>query len=185
MSRSADETVRRHRHTERRHMIRVKDALAAGLEGDAPEEFLLACTDYLAYIIGRFRMQARRNLEGLKPRVEAADDEEGRRVMADIEATMERTGQALDVLTRAAAGRARPGGSEAFRAAARGFVDFYASVLAARKDPAQDIIARHFDSEEYWTLTDDVTPESVATERTLYARVVALAPEGMAPPADD
>ena len=67
-------------------MIRVKNALAAGLGAAPPDaDFLLACTDYLGYIIGRFTAQGRANVERLGPRVAAAGDEEGARIVADIE----------------------------------------------------------------------------------------------------
>ena len=97
--------VAHHRHTERRHMIRVKNALAAGLAlTPAPVEFLLACTDYLGYIVGRFTAQGRANVDRLAPRMAAAGDEEGARVVADIERTLGETEAAVADLL-AGAGR--------------------------------------------------------------------------------
>jgi hypothetical protein len=174
--------IRHHRHTERRHMIRVKNALAAGLNREQPNaDFLLACTDYLGYIIGRFTAQGRANLERLGPRVAAAGDEEGARVVADIARTLGETEAALKDLL---------GGAEAFRkgaaddlpellAAGRRFVAFYDAVLASRKDPAQKIIDKYFSSVEYWALTNDVTSESIAVEGQLFQRVARRAPAGV------
>jgi len=174
--------IRDHRHTERRHMIRVKNALAAGLV-IAPQsaDFLLACTDYLGSIIGRFTAQGRANLERLGPRVTAAGDGEGARVVADIARTLGETESALaGLLAGADACRDQPeDGLPQLLAAGHRFVAFYDAVLASRKDPAQQIIDRHFSSAEYWALTNDVTPLSVQTEKTLFDRVARLAPAGL------
>lgn len=181
-----NDDIREHRNTERRHMIAVKNALAAGVAADAggaepSPEFLLACTDYLAYIIGRFQAQGRGNLEHLAPRVEAAGDEDGRRVVADIGATLARTGVELALLVDAAdRWRGAPDGdASGFVAAGRRFVVFYDAMLASRKDPAQQIIGRYFDTDEYWALTNDVTADSIATERRLFAHVAELASPGI------
>lgn len=174
--------IRDHRHTERRHMIAVKNALAAGLDATPPHaEFLLACADYLAWVIGRFTAQGRANVERLGPRIAAAGDEEGARIVADIAATLGRTEDALaGLLAGADACRDSPeDGLAELLAAGRRFVAFYNAVLASRKDPAQHIIDRHFSSAEYWALTNDVTGESVATEAALFARVARLAPPGV------
>jgi len=174
--------VRDHRHTERRHMIRAKNALAAGLELAPPDPaFLVACTDYLGWVVARFIAQGRANVSRLRPRVAAARDEDARRVVADIAATLDRTEAALrDLLAAAAACRdGATGGLPNLLAAGRRFVVFYNAVLASRKDPAQQVIDRHFDSAEYWALTDDVTPASVAMEAHLYARITRLAPAGL------
>ncbi len=163
-------------------MIRVKKALAAGLALPSPEaDFLLACTDYLGYIIGRFTAQGRGNVERLGPRVAAAGDEEGARVVADIAQTLGETEVALaDLLAGAEACRAQPeDGLPQLLAAGHRFVAFYEAVLASRKDPAQQVIDRHFSSAEYWALTNDVTAESVQAEKALFGRVARLAPAGV------
>ena len=163
-------------------MIRVKNALAAGLAlAPANADFLLACADYLGYIIGRFTAQGRANVERLGPRVAAAGDEEGARIVADIARTLGETESALaGLLAGADACRNQPeDGLPQLLAAGRRFVAFYDAVLASRKDPAQQIIDRHFSSAEYWALTNDVTSESVATEAALFQRVAQLAPAGV------
>jgi len=174
--------IRDHRHTERRHMIRVKNALAAGL-GLAPPDagFLLACADYLGWIVGRFTAQGRANVERLGPRVAAAGDEEGARIIADIALTLGQTESALaGLLAGAEACRGGPeDGLPVLVAAGHRFVAFYDAVLASRKDPAQQVIDRHFSSAEYWALTNDVTTESVRTENALFGRVARLAPPGV------
>ena len=174
--------IREHRHTERRHMIRVKSALAAGLEAAAPDaDFLLACADYLGYIIGRFTAQGRANVERLGPRIAEAGDEEGGRIVADIARTLGETESALaGLLAGADACRDQPEqGLPQLQAAGRRFIAFYDAVLASRKDPAQQIIDKYFSSAEYWALTNDATPESVATEAALFQRVSRLAPPGL------
>lgn len=163
-------------------MIRVKQALAAGLDlAPANPEFLLACTDYLGYIIGRFTAQGRANLERLGPRVAAARDEEGARVVADIARTLGETGSALaGLLAGAEAYRDQPeDGLPELLAAGRRFVAFYDAVLASRKDPAQQIIDRYFSSAEYWALTNDVTADSIQTEMALFSSVTRQAPAGV------
>lgn len=160
-------------------MIRVKNALAAGLALTPPDaDFLLACADYLGWIVGRFTAQGRANLERLGPRVAAAGDEEGARVIADIALTLGQTEGALaGLLAGAEACRNGPeDGLPELLAAGHRFVAFYDAVLASRKDPAQQVIDRHFSSAEYWALTNDVTSESVATEGALFERVARLAP---------
>ena len=163
-------------------MIRVKNALAADLALTPPDtDFLLACTDYLGYIIGRFTAQGRANVERLGPRVAAAGDEEGARVVADIARTLGETESALaGLLAGADACRDQPeAGLPVLMAAGRRFVTFYDAVLASRKDPAQQIIDRHFSSAEYWALTNDVTGESAATGAALFEFVARLAPAGI------
>ncbi len=174
--------VAHHRHTERRHMIRVKNALAAGLAlTPVPVEFLLACADYLGYIVGRFTAQGRGNVERLAPRIAAAGDGEGARVVADIARTLGETEAAVADLLAGAGAFRRQGGDAVpeLLAAGRRFVAFYDAVLASRKDPAQQIIDRYFTSSEYWALTDDVTPRSIETEDLKFRRVAGLAPAGI------
>lgn len=180
--------VIRHRQTERRHMIVVKDALAAGLKtSPANPAFVLACVDYLGYIIGRFNAQGRANIDRLLPRVAIAHDDEDRRIVADIAATISTTEAELGLLVAAAAEfrmapeRDMPG----LLKAGHRFVVFYNSVLASRKNPAQEIIGRYFDDAEYWALTDDVTPASIEAERSLFLRVTGLAPPGIRFPAQE
>lgn len=163
-------------------MIAVKDALAAGLKASpANPEFVLACVDYLGYIIGRFNAQGNANLKHLLPRVEAARNDEDRRIVADIAATIGATEAELGLLLAAVAQfrHDRECGVPDLLDAARGFVAFYNSVLASRKNPAQDIIGRYFDDAEYWALTNDVTPASIEAESSLFLRVTGLAPPGI------
>lgn len=163
-------------------MIRVKNALAAGLDVTPPDaDFLLACTNYLGWIIGRFTAQGHANAERLGPRVAAAGDEEGARIVADITRTLRETESALaGLLAGADACRDQPeDGLAQLLAAGRRFIAFYDAVLASRKDPAQQIIDRYFSSAEYWALTNDVTGESVATEDALFQRVARLVPAGI------
>lgn len=164
-------------------MIRAKNALAAGLDLVPPDPaFLLACADYLGWVVGRFIAQGRANVERLQPRVMAARDEEGRRTIADIAATLDRTEAALgDLVAGAEAWRSgATNGLASLLASGRRFAAFYNAVLASRKDPAQQVIDRHFGQAEYWELTDDVTPGSVADEADLFARLVRLAPASIA-----
>ena len=67
----------------------------------------------------------------------------------------------------------------AFQDASARYITFYASTFVKQKDPAQHIIAKHFSDEEYWRLTDDFTPTSIATEKRLYDAVKELAPAGV------
>jgi len=164
-----------YRTTERRHMIAVKDALAAGLNSSpARPGAILACIDYLEYIIGRFNAQGRANVERLLPRVEAARAHDDEKIVADIADTIGKTEAELALLTSAAAAfRSTPdSGLPKLLTAAKRFVTFYNGVLALRKGSAQDIISRYFEDEEYWSLTDDVTPSTIETERKLFRRAV-------------
>lgn len=173
------------RRTERRHMIRVKAALAAAIEMPVDHAALaLACVDHLGFIIRRFLAQGRHNISHLEPRIMAADDREGRLVISDIARTLAACELEFSQLEQAAAGL-DAAGSEAmsvFVDHARHFVAFYDATLASRKDPAQQIIRRHFSDEEYWTLTDDITDAVIREEQRLYSRVVELAPAAIAGP---
>ncbi len=104
--------------------------------------------------------------DGAGPR----DDDE--RIVADIAATITKTETELGrLLAAAAAFRNAPENRlPDLLQAGNSFVAFYDSVLALRKNPAQAIIGRYFDDAEYWALTDDVTPASIETERTLFLR---------------
>jgi len=164
-----------HRTNERRHMIAVKDALATALTSSPVSPgLILACVDYLAYIIGRFNAQGRANIERLLPRIAAAGAADDEKIVADIAGTISRTERELGLLTDAAAAfRSTPdGGLPGLLRAGSRFVSFYDTVLALRKNSAQDIISRYFQDAEYWALTDDVTPASIETERALFAQVL-------------
>ena len=175
-----------YRRIERRHMIAVKNAFAAGLaapgdDASASADFLGRCVDYLEFIIGRFVQQAQRNLAGLRRRV-PREAEADWRIIRDIERTMADTADRIDALAvavrRYQAGSSK--GREDFQREAETFVRFYDGVLAGRKDPAQEIIRRHFTDEEYWQLSNDVTAQSVDRERELFQQVMATAPPGVA-----
>jgi hypothetical protein len=166
-------SIAEHRTTERRHMIVVKDALATALDTSPVDAgAILACVDYLGYIIGRFNAQGRANVDRLLPLIKTAGSDSDEKIVADIAGTISRTERELELLIAAAtAFRNTPDGDlpKLLRAGHR-FVAFYDAVLARRKESAQDIISRYFDGAEYWSLTDDVTPASIETEKALFRR---------------
>ena len=160
------------RTLERRHMIAVKTALAdrVSAQRDPADELVRACVDYLEYIMGRFVQQGISNVNRLRAAV-APDDLESRGIVDDIDSTLKRTRQALDQLIAARDRCRRDGGKEReFLLACRAFLAFYDQVLASRKDPAQGIVQKYFDPEEYWRLSNDVNEQSIRTERELFAR---------------
>ncbi len=183
------EDIQQYRTLERRHMIRVKDLLAAGLDRLRPGEsggvdLVLACVAYLEFVVGRFVAQGRGNVERLRAVIPAADAE-GRGIVDDIERTLNGTRQQLDKLIAAReATTAGRGDADLLATASRAFVDFYDGTLARRKNPAQDIVARYVDPETYWRQTNDVTPESIETERALFHRLTELAPDMIQPEPD-
>ena len=184
-----DAELQRFRTLERRHMIGAKDALARGLDqirsGKTHDHtFLVACVDYLEYIISRFIQQGKGNTSRLRE-VVPVDDIADHRIIDDIETTLATTAEQLDEVTRARdAILTAHTDIRGFTAACDKFVDFYNEVLAHRKDPAQEIIRKHFDDEAYWRQTNDVTPDSIRTEQLLYQRLTDLAPDGAQPDPD-
>ena len=175
------EEVQKYRTTERRHMIAAKDALehgalslAAGNSRDA--EFVLACVAYLHFIISRFVQQGHANIARLREVVPPGDAQD-QQTLADIETTLDQTNVKIGML-----GSARDQFAskiidvEALRVACDDFLDFYNRVLARRKDPAQTIIQKHIDADTYWQQTDDVTIESIETEKLLFGNMGALVP---------
>lgn len=176
--------IQYHRNTERRHMIAAKNALLAGVADLADHngnnaDFVLACVDYLDYIIGRFVEQGRGNTALLRA-VVPEDDAQDQRTLADIEGTLTRTADQLAALKSATARyREDPADIESFAGACGAFLDFYDGVLARRKDPAQSIIQKHIDKDTYWERTDDVTTDSINTEKAMFAQIRELAPDGL------
>lgn len=174
------------RRTERRHMIRVKEALQAALAlpGDS-DALALACVDHLGFIIDRFLAQGRLNIRHLQPRVVATGNETDKQVIDDIARTLAACEAALAEL-QATAARLKDSGADSacghgdFEASASRFLAFYDSTLAGRKDPAQQIIRQYFTDGEYWALTDDISDEVINKERDLFARIVELAPAAVA-----
>lgn len=165
-------------------MIAAKNALQNGVTRiEAGEQrgvdFVLACVDYLDFIISRFVEQGRGNAARLRE-VVPEDDAEDRRTLADIENTLARTGDELAALNTAAR-RFRADGSDfkGLTDACDKFLGFYNSVLARRKDPAQAIIQKHIDADRYWQQTNDVTADSIETEQALFAKIRQLAPDGL------
>jgi hypothetical protein len=175
------EEIQHYRNTERRHMIAAKDALQQGAPrlagGNAHDvDFVLACVNYLDYIMSRFVQQGHANTARLRELV-PADDADDQRILADIESTLDQTGKRLEVL-RSASGQFQSGGTvpEEFQGACGEFLDFYNRVLARRKDPAQAIIQKHIDSDNYWQQTNDVSVESIETEQKLFKKIKQLSP---------
>jgi len=176
--------IRRFRTLERRHMIRVKDALASGLarlaaDGSGDNRFVVACVEYLEFIVGRFVSQGRGTIDRLRAAIPVTDAE-GLAVLGDIERTLAATRQQLGRLAAARAS-AGPDDGHALVDAARGFLAFYGGTLAQRKDPAQAIVDRYIDAEDYWRETNDVTADTFDTERKLFHRLTELAPDIVQP----
>jgi len=172
------------RQIERRHMIGVKNAFAAGLDlsskGKTPTfAFYKACIDYLTFILGRFNAQGRGNTDRLRPLV--SDSPDDLKIVDDIDAMLDKSEKEIVLLSNAMDTYARhqESGQGAFEEAGRHYIAFYGSTFVRRKDPAQHIIARHFSDEEYWRLTNDFTPESITTEQRLFAAVAQTAPKGV------
>jgi hypothetical protein len=159
------------RTLERRHMIAVKTALAKRVTSQPAhvDAQVHACVDYLDYIMGRFVEQGRSNVARLRAAVRS-DDLDNRDIIDDIDTTLERTRQALDRLIAARDHFRKEGGQESdFLIACHAFLAFYDQVLASRKDPAQAIVEKYFDPEEYWRHSNDVTEQSIRTEQELFA----------------
>ena len=181
---NTQEEIQHYRNTERRHMIAAKDALMHGVprlaDGNTGDtDFVLACVNYLDFIIGRFVRQGHANTASIRE-VVPDDDAEDQRTLADIEDTLDDTHKQIECLL-AASGQFQSGDIdiEAFANACGEFLDFYNRVLARRKDPAQAIVQKHIDADTYWRQTDDVTVESIETEKALFGKIRQLAPPGL------
>jgi len=182
MNRQQD--IEHYRTIERRHMIRVKDALAVGLDrmarGEPPGAvFVFACTKYLEFIMGRFIRQGRGNVERLGS-VVPESDAANRSVLADIDATLRECSGHVE---RLAAAREAMDETQ-LTAACHAFLDFYNGTLARRKDPAQAIVEQYVDPEAYWRDTNDVTDESIDTEHNLFLTLTHIAPDIIQPDSD-
>ena len=180
---NTQEEIQHYRNTERRHMISAKNALQSGVDtlagGHNDTDFVLACVDYLDYIIGRFVEQGRGNTARLR-QIVPADDAEDQQTLTDIESTLARTRTELDALIAARDEfRSNDSDIESLTGACQNFLSFYNGTLAQRKDPAQTIVQKHIDPETYWQQTNDVTSESIETEQSLFARLTQLAPDGI------
>ena len=181
--------LQQYRNIERRHMIRAKDALSRGIGLIARGEhcdtaFVVACIDYLEYIISRFLEQGRASTQPLRQAVPGSEAED-HKLIDDIESTLAKTGTTLGTLI--AARNQTLAGSENIELltnACEHFLGFYNRELSRRKDPAQAIIQKHFSTETYWQQTDDVSAQSIATERKLYQQLFDLAPPGAQPEPD-
>jgi len=165
-------------------MIGVKNAFATGLDLSShgktpPFAFYKACIDYLKFSLGRFHTQGRGNTGRLRPLV--SDIPGDLKIVNDIDAMLDKSEKEITILSSAMEryARAQDTGQSAFEEAGRRYIAFYGSTFVRRKDPAQHIIARHFDDEEYWRLTDDFTKTSIATEQRLFNAVMSAAPEGV------
>ena len=175
------EDVQKYRTTERRHMIAAKDALEHGtlnlLDGNSPDvDFVLACVAYLPFIIGRFVRQGHANIARLREVVPPGDVED-QQTLTDIERTLNQTNVKIEMLGSARDQfESKKIDVETLRVACDDFLDFYNRVLARRKDPAQAIIQKYIDADTYWQQTDDVTTESIETEKLLFGNIGALAP---------
>ena len=181
---NTQEEIQYYRNTERRHMIEVKDALGHGVprlaEGDTQDlEFVLACVEYLGYILNRFVRQGHANMARLRE-VVPDDDADDQRILADIEDTLDDTYKQIESLI-SVTGEFQSGDIDLdkFKDACEHFLNYYNTVLAQRKNPAQEIIQKHIDENTYWQNTNDVTDEGIETEQAMFGKIKRLTPTGL------
>lgn len=176
------EFIRQQVSTERSHMAAVRSACAAALaqQADAGRDadFLLACVDYLVFIVGRFNSQDQAHCDRLRARVPAADVR-SHAVIDDLAQTLAASRKAIEAL--AVAGRARASGSGdelALVAALRSYLSFYASVLASRRHVIQHLFEVHYGIAD-WRATSAVDADAILEERARYGRVAERLPDGI------
>lgn len=181
---NAQEEIQHYRNTERRHMIAAKDALQHGASrltngSSSDADFVLACVNYLEFIIGRFVQQGVANTARLRE-VVPDDDAEDQRILSDVEDTLDQTHMQIGLLVSASRQfRSADIGIDRLKNDCEKFLDYYNSVLAQRKNPAQEIIQKHIDADTYWQQTNDVTADSIETEQALFEKIRELAPDGL------
>jgi hypothetical protein len=173
--------------TERSHMAAVRGACAAALgrpPGDPPDiEFLLACAEYLVFIVGRFNAQDQAHCNLLRPRL-PADAARDRATLDDLGLTLGASREALAALAAALRIRrdlqsATAADDAAFVAALRGYLAFYSNVLASRRHALRHLFEAHYDVAD-WRAASAVDADAILEERTRFARVAGLLPDGVA-----
>jgi hypothetical protein len=175
--------IREQVSTERRHMAEVKNAcgtaIERGIDTDTGlDEFCQACADYLVFILGRFNAQDQAHCELLRPRL-APDDAANRRILDDLEETLQISRGAIARLAAALDAR-RAGHMHApeFVGACRDYVAFFNDVLSRRRHVIYHLFDRHYGVED-WRRASFVDADSILDERARYAHVRSKLPPGI------
>lgn len=179
-------TARQEIARERRRMMQVRRAFAAGLESSglpAPGRaaFYLACADYLHWSMARLHRQDQRIHDLVRERI-AADDDAGRERLAALDRQQERSRALADDLHRAAQLLRNAGetGVPAFEAAARDYAAAFAKLVVPGRNPLFEYTDRLLTDAD-WQEIAGVTPQIIAEEESLFGSVQAAAPPGMDP----
>jgi hypothetical protein len=172
---------------ERRRMVQVRQALAAGLDRSAegkarePGAFYLVCADYLGFSMGRLYQQDGLIHELLSQRIPGSD-RDARQQLTLLGEQQQQGRRLLEDFT-VAARDLRDGGHAAlpsFKAAARGFLASFNSAAQAGRNPFFRYTDALFDDAD-WERIAGVTPASIAEEARLFAAVRSAAPAGAEP----
>lgn len=181
------ETARAEIARERRRMVQVRQAFAAGLDGRiaghdrSPAGFYLACADYLGFSMGRLFTQDQFIHDLLAERIPAGDVE-AHRQLAVLNEQQRQGREQLSALGRAADFLRQAGGGAlpAFESAAREFTASFNSSMPAKRNPFFRYTDELFTDAD-WVRIAGTTPASVAEEERLFAAVRDLAPAGVDP----
>jgi hypothetical protein len=167
--------------------MQVRKAFAAGLDeaaawnGREPACFHLACADYLLFSMDRLHDQDQLIHDLLRERI-STDESEAHERLGVLNERQNRSRALLSAFRAAVAALRTSGGKAvpAFVAQAREFMSAFGTLLQPRKNP----FFRHTDrlfGDADWARIAGVTPQSVAEENRLFARVQQTAPAGVDP----
>lgn len=171
---------------ERRRQMQVRQSMIAALDastpGDAGHAALLeAAIDYMITSMTRLDLQDMAILVRLKTRIpkDHADAHQG---LVDLEARQAKARTVTKTMADALAVYRDNARSDfaAFETALRQYHEVMQSMMTPRKNPYEAYTNTLFTDED-WTAIAGTTPESLATEKALFAAVKAAAPEGFDP----
>lgn len=172
--------ARVHTSNERRRLSQVRKCFDAGLKqkddgADLPVDFFDACVAYIKASMDRLHAQDQRIHDFLEPHVPEGDEHAD--TLENLNMRLARSRDALEALVNAMVTYKQIGddGWEEFKAAVDTFMEVYFKILLSGQHSTLTLQEEVFD-EGIWDQVAGVTPESLATEKELYARVQELAP---------
>ena len=170
---------------ERMRLSQVRKSFDAGVNqksggADVPAVFFDACVAYIKASMDRLHAQDQRIHDFLLPHVTEGD--EHAEVLENLNMRLARSRDALEDLVKAAATYRDHSdtGWDDFKSAVSDFMEVYFKILLSGQHSTLTLQEEVFD-EATWDKVAGVTPESLATEEDLYAKVQSLAPNDADP----
>ena len=165
------QVIRTQLASERAHARAVANALAVAGRGAAPQAFIKACVDYLAWILAGFEERDQRLADLLR-------DNPGGLDRPALEAALARDGRSHEALTRLAAAFADGDAEGAAGQRWQSFAQYFNDAWSARRSALEAALASLAGVSD-WRAVSGIDADWILEERRRYAAIEAQRPAGI------